>query len=966
MPHLAFISPAALWLILLLIPLWALALATPHRLSPTRFWISLIVRSALVLALVLALAGTQFVRPVQDIATVFLIDSSDSISASARARAEAFVQEALGEMDAGDRAAVVVFGENALVERAPSDSDVLGRILSTPLATRTDTEEAVQLGLALFPADAQKRLVLLSDGGQNTGDAMEAVHLATARNIPIDIVDLSGAVGGPEALVANLEAPNQVRDGQEIELIAAVESSVAQPSRLRVLHDQDVLVDQEVQLAEGTTRFSFMVQPQDQGFQRYRVQIEAANDGRVQNNEAAALVQVQGPPRVLLVEGTPGDATALRDALNVANMTAEVVEPQVMPADLAGLSAYDGVALINVPARSLPVEATALLQVYVRDLGKGLVMIGGEESFGVGGYGDTPVEKALPVYMDVRDREERPNLALVFVIDKSGSMAACHCSSPNRSSAQINQGSERKVDIAKEAVAQASTMLTAQDMLGIVAFDAGADSILPATRDVSVDQVLDAISGVQPDGTTNVRAGLIEAERMLQNADARIKHIVLLTDGWGSSGDHLGLARELYDQGITLTVVAAGSGSAEYLEQMANTGGGRYYPAEDMAEVPQIFLQETIMAVGNYIIEEPFIPTLTANSPTLAGIETNLPPLYGYNGSTIKETAHQTLAANDNAPILASWQYGLGRSIAWTSDTKGKWARDWVTWSEFPRFASQMVGWTLPTQTESAIQADLRVEGSETVLNVQVADAQGQPRDSLTLVATLVGGDGERRDVELTQVAPGKYHGSIPSPAPGTYLIQIAGSQDDRVIVQEVAGLVVPYSTEYQLGQSNPALLAEIRQAAGGRDLTDATDVFQPTNAVVVRAQEIALPLLWFVLILLPFDIGVRRLMLRRSDWSAARDQIARRFTSQPTAPVPASADPTIERLAQAKQRAAPRSYARPAPPEAATPTETPAPPSQRPLDHRESPTQTDAPDDAMARLRAAKERARKRARGEE
>jgi Mg-chelatase subunit ChlD len=964
MPGLTFIYPGALWLLLLLIPLWWFALALPRRLASWRFYTSLALRSTLILALILALAGAQIIWPVNALTTVFVIDSSDSISPSMRGQAEAYVQEALATMQQGQQAAVVVFGENALVERAPSEVAFLGRISSVPVANRTNIGEALQLGLALFPADAQKRLVLLSDGGENSGDAQETARLAAARGVPVDIVDLSDSTTDAEVLVAELDAPDRVRDTQELTLVATVESNRAQAATLRLLSDQDVLAEQQVQLAVGVNRYSFTVPAEGQGFQRYRVQVDPAEDGRVQNNEATALVQVQGPPRVLLVEGQPQDAVAFANALSAANITVETVSPDRVPTDLSGLSAYEAVVLINVPARNVPVQTTAALPIYVRDLGRGLVMVGGEESYGVGGYGRTPIEEALPVYMDVRDREERPDLALVFVIDKSGSMDACHCAGPNRSSAQFQSG-ERKIDIAKEAVAQAATLLGPSDTLAIVAFDDGAQWVLPATAGPTGDQVISAVSNIEPRGSTNVRAGMRMAEEVLAQTDARIKHAILLTDGWGSGSDNVDLARRMRDQGMTLTVVAAGSGSADYLDRLAQAGGGRYYPAEDMSEVPQIFLQETITAVGNYIIEEPTLPAQAADSPLLTGLASGLPTLYGYNGTTAKETARQVLVAPDETPILATWQYGLGRSIAWTSDVKAKWARDWVNWSEFPRFASQMIDWVLPAQTDQGVSTNIQVQGASTEIVVNLADDAGMPRENVDLTATLLGSDGSRQEVPLEQVAPGEYRGSVSNPLPGTYLVQLAGKTDGRAVVQEVAGMVVPYSAEYRQNQPDPALLAALRAETGGNDISsEPAAAFAPTGERVVSAREIGLPLLWLALILLPLDIGLRRLFLQRRDFVA----IGRSFAREK--PVPPTTPDNFERLNQARQRAH-----RPVPPLSAPPLDTlppdtppargpvpPAPPSANPP-AANSPTDERDP---LERLREAKERARRRARGDE
>lgn len=939
MPRLSFIYPEMLWLLGTVALIWAVALLTPRRLAPLRFWGGLALRSIIALALILAVAGAQLVLPVDQLTTVFLLDGSDSLAPSLRAQAETFIQDALAEMPAGDRAAIVVFGGSALVERAPSDSTRLGRIASVPEATRTNIADAIQLGLALFPGDSEKRLVLLSDGAENSGHAIEAARLAVARDVPISFVDLSLPGGDAEALVAQLEAPTRVREGQLASLKATIESTIAQRATVRLLGDAGVIAERQVDLTPGATVVPFEVAVSGSGFQRYRVQVQPERDGRAQNNEVAALIQVQGPPRVLVVADDQPATAALVSALEATNVRAELLAPDAIPTDLAGLSVYDAVILANTPARKLPVGTVAALPSYVRDLGKGLLMIGGDQSFGVGGYGRTPVEEALPVYMDVRNREERPDLAIVFVVDKSGSMDACHCSSPDRGSAQLSTTGDRKVDIAKDAIAQAAALLSDHDRMGVITFDSQAFETMGLTQGATVDEVVSAVAGVQPRGATNVRAGLLKAEDVLLSADARIKHVILLTDGWGGGGSQADVAQRMRGEGITLSVVAAGGGSADYLEQLADEGGGRYYPATDMADVPQIFVQETITTVGNYIIERPFTPTAVGESPILAGIGAT-PALYGFNGSTLKDTARLVLATDDDQPLLATWQYGLGHSTAWMSDASGRWAKDWVAWPDFPRFVGQMLESVLPVRGGQEMSTDVTVSGGETTVQL---DTGALASGDLTVTATLIGGDGSRRELPLVQTGPSSYQGRVESPAPGTYLVQISGTQGDRPVIQETAGLAVPYSSEYRSSQGNPALLSELGALTGGDALSDPAQAFAHIDTRVTSAREIGLPLALLALLLLPLDIALRRLMLRREDFGA----LGQWWAARRAAPV-ASAGPTatMERLAEAKRRAAASRSGAPEPP---APSAPPA-----------------APDDPIERLKAARERARRRAAGDE
>ena len=375
--------------------------------------------------------------------------------------------------------------------------------------------------------------------------------------------------------------------------------------------------------------------------------------------------------------------------------------------------------------------------------------------------------------------------------------------------------------------------------------------------------ITSALAPIKPNGRTNIFAGLALAQQTLSQSQAAIKHIVLFTDGLGPGGDTITQAQQFAQQGITLSVVGEGFGAVDYLTQLAQAGHGRYIQVQNTTtDVPQIFLQETQTVSSRFAVEHPFTPAYAAASPILAGLDQGLPQLYGYNGTTPKQTATIALAATDGSPVLAQWQYGLGRTVAWTSDVQGHWARDWVNWPEFPRFAAQLLGWVLPNVSGSGLQADLRTQGQQTQLTVTALDAAGQPRTSLDMRAVLVNSDGTQQLVPLAAAAPGVYRGSLASPPPGSYTIQIAGTQAGQVVAQDSAALVVPYSPEYRIGQANPALLDQLARATGGAPLAQPADAFARADQHIGAAREIALPLLLLALTLLPIDIAVRRLMV--------------------------------------------------------------------------------------------------------
>ncbi len=587
-------------------------------------------------------------------------------------------------------------------------------------------------------------------------------------------------------------------------------------------------------------------------------------------------------------------------------------------------------------------------------------MIGGPDSFGAGGYLRTPVEKALPVDMDVRSRTQQPNLAIVFVVDKSGSMGRCHCDNPNLLPGQYSrvESGLPKVDIAKDAVMQAGRALGRADYVGVVAFDSNALWALHVQQGASPDLIQQSIGGLQAEGQTNIYAGLSEAEAALAKTPARLKHVILLTDGWSRSFQYDALDRQLQNEGITLSVVAAGDGSATYLEQLARDGGGRYYAARNMTEVPQLFFQETVQAQGSYIVEEAFLPIPAGSTPILRGLDvTGLPALRGYNGTTPKAAARVALVSDQGDPVLASWQFGLGRAVAWTSDAKGQWASDWVKWGQFNTFVAQLTNWVLPQPADGELQTAFASDGAQTSLDVTSTDSAGRPRDTdrLDMHATIVAPNLESHDVTLTQVAPGRYRGQLPSMPAGTYLVQVTQQEaSGNPVASATTGWVIPYSPEYKLLDASASVLRDVAQATGGEEITSPDLAFAPFPRPAARAQPIWQGLLLLTALLFPLDVAARRLRITRED--------VRRFLAWARLPSPrerARAPRVLQGLFAARERARGNRVRAPLP-TAIRPTTEGRPPAQQPPANKSTPPLVASPEAMTERLKKAKDRAGK------
>ncbi len=986
----SFDAPLAL---LLLIPALILTvglhLGARRRMGSGRRRVALVVRSLLLAALVFALAGFQLVLPVDRLATVFVVDMSDSVGTAGREDALAFLRSTLKERPDGDVAGIVAFGREALVERLPSDLGDVDRIASTPVTSASDIGAALRLATALFPDDAQKRIVLLSDGNDTTGGGQAEAALAASRGVRIETRRI-GPGDVDEVLIERLTSPSTARLGESIPIAAEIRSTVAQTATVRLFADGALAATQPVELAAGVTRVTFDVKPTEAGFHTFRAVVEAARDTFSQNDRADTNTIVKGEPRTLVLAGDDTVAAELVAALKDQREQVDTIVPEALPTDFASLAGYDSVVLVDVPRLRLNDRQLAALQVYVRDLGKGLVMVGGPKSYGAGGYQKTPLEETLPVDMGVRDRQKQPDIALVVVIDQSGSMAACHCNSFNGGmGGGSGIGGVQKVDIGKEAILRAAAALTERDELGVVGFNEAAHWVVRTQPLGGIGDLQGQIAGIRADGQTNIYAGLDQAVQSLEGTTATRRHIILLTDGWSTSGQYDAILAKMKADGITLSTVGAGGGANPFLEQLAKQGGGRFYAATNPSSIPDIFLKETQQVSGQQIVEETFFPIQTSSSPILRGLDAGLPQLRGYNGTTIKPAAQSILVTARDDPLLASWQYGLGRSVAWTSDSTGRWAKDWVGWSGFNRFFSQLVSWTFPGEETGGIEATFETTGNTTGLHVESVEPDGSPRDFYSTSASIVGPDLEPVTVNLVQVAPGVYTAPLGELTPGAYAVRVTQTRPGTSPLGRTVGLVAPTSAEYrQLGANEP-FLASLRSATGGGVVTAPTDPWIHDLTATDRFTELWPFLLVLALLLWPLDIALRRMSLGRRELAGARGWLRgigrrRRAAGPRTATAegllaasgrasssdtraamrsPATA-PVIQPNAEAAQ---PRPATTTTPPIPARPGRSAASPAAQtptPLPPAPSPTTAPAPvdeTDTMARLRDAKRRARER-----
>lgn len=873
------------WALLLMVPcaifVWWTIRHTP-RLTGGRKKLAVAVR-ALILALLVAVASglSPYLR-MDHRAVVFVADRSASVGEEERLAG--WIGEALAAKGDSDRAAVVSFGLNASVERTLSvdETDVF--------SLRTEVNDSfsniaggLQLGSGLLGEGG--KIVLLSDGEENVGDLLRQGELLKNRGIAVDVVALPKRELR-DAAVESLRVPADLNAGEKFSYEITVSSTFAGEAELRLYEENTEKFRSVVALETGENRFVFQDVAETPGLHRYRAEIYAAGDERGENNANYAFSRVDGLPRVLIVEGEEGTSGNMAGALEASLIPYDILLPEQLPAELADYARYDSIVLNNVPATRIAEAPMMHLGAAVRDYGIGLVMAGGSDSYGLGGYYKTEVERALPVYMDLKGKRQMPSLGLILVIDKSGSMDG------------------GKLELAKEAALRTVELLREDDTVGVIAFDGSPWWVQEPVKLTDRDAVASVIQGIRPDGGTEIYTAVSSALSRMLEVEAQRKHIILLTDGQSAgNGSYSALTDTMNDNGITMSTVAVGNGAdTALLERLAGDANGRYYFTNDQSTIPSIFSRETTLMSRTYIVEDRFVPRLGRAGDWASAFAGGVPAVDAYVATTAKETADAVLLTPMGDPLLARWQYGSGRSVAWTSDLKGEWAGEWTGWDRFPDVFAQWVKWTFPQFNGAPYDVEADWQGGEGSVTIRETTASAGSATELNAVVT--GPDGERTELTPLPVAPGEYAGGLPLSGPGVYMMQIGKNGESG---GTTSGFVIPYAPEYRLteggGEDKLRRLAEL---TGGRllDAAEPGEAFAGERIAHRRTIDIDRALLVAALLLWLLDIAVRRVSLpwgRVSAWLRERLPFGRGTVAGGAGP--AAADAALARLQERKGR---------------------------------------------------------------
>jgi Mg-chelatase subunit ChlD len=882
-----------------------------------------------VILMLLVVIATVPVAPLggKGLDVVVVADLSRSMPADSRSRSLEIVKLIEQRRAAGDRVGIVTYGRESRIERLPEAFGEAAEFVQQVDAEGSDLGGAIGLAASLIPRERRGRLIVLSDGEANGTPVMAAAQEAAARGIPIDYRAFSRD-GTADVAVESLDLPASVDEREPFQFTASVRTDRAIESEAILFRDGAEIARTTRTFQPGTTQLTFRDLVDRPGVARYRLELSVKGDRVPENNLGDGAVRVDAPATILLVNAS-GRPDNFSRALAAGKLRVRTIAASALPQNPADLLAFRAVILEDVPAGAAGPQALGALVRLVDDLGGGLLVTGGQASFGVGGYFKSVLDPYLPVSMEVRNEHRKLSLAMAVVLDRSGSMAA-----------PAGDG-RTKMDLANLGTCAAIQTLGPFDEVGVIAVDSAAHVISPLTSASEKDRICDEVRRIESmGGGIFTYTALVTAAKTVQASDKGTRHIVLFADAADAEepGDYIRLLETLKPLGITVSVIGLGSETdpdAAFLKDVAARGMGRIHFTASADDLPRLFAQEAITVARSSFVTDPTGVRALPDMVLLGELPGSaFPGLDGYNLTYLRPGATMGAVTTDeyHAPALAFWHRGLGRVAALTAPVDGTYARRLNAWRDFQGFSVGLGRWLLGGAPPSGIQATIERRGGQGIVRIELdpGRARGDAGDVRAATATVLApgarsGQAAQR-LPLSWVGEDALEARFPLQSSGIYLGAVRLGTGE---VLPLPPLTLPYSPEFE-PRSDPgegrAALAEMARLTGGAERTTWDDVFRASGSRDRQMRDLVIPLTAILLALHLLEIGGRRLLLfaairgwmqtlaiprpriawmRRPGAAVPASRSAQSDPSPPPAPPPpAPPQPIASPLARAKAKA--------------------------------------------------------------
>ena len=804
------------------------------------------------------LANPQIVTSSRDLSVVFLMDRSLSTGGDSQQWQLDYLRDALSQRGRDDAFGIVLFGKETREELpvGTHDSSQIRPFSAVVDREASNLTSALRFAATVFPGGTANRLVVLTDGQSTESESAEEAAALAAAGVEVWTVPSPQNSQVRDLLLSRLEAPNSIALNEPFVLRAVIESQGIKEAELLLSANGQPKERLRLQLKDGPNLFLIPQRSQVAGPVRYEARVTSALDQRSENNKGETLVVVGQQQVVLVLRESPGPG-ALVPWLEKAGLKAQAVTPNELPRRVGAWRDVSALVIEDVSALAWSLELQNVVSLLVRDGGMGLMMAGSDSTFGVGGYGYTPIEPLLPVELAIRRPKDMPLAALVQCLDKSGSMSG------------------RPIEMAREAAIAASETLSEKDLIGVISFDEAARWVYPLGLKGSGAEFTKKVASLRAGGGTDLYPALSRAITELTKATAALKHVIILSDGATAPADFDKLLEQANQQKISISAVALGSGAdVDFLTRLTKKGKGRLYLAPDAGPntpLPQIFIREALLATGSGLSQKPTEIRTTpegADSPLLKGLtfETS-PPLTTYNLSTPKGgTASTLLASPKGDPILATGRAGLGKTAAWTSDLGARWAAPWMSVSS-PGGLSLLETLILRTVRSVNAVGDLneRSRGNElqtrTLQSGELSQVELHLKTREPLIgpvkALVVNGRGEQSTTTLYPDSPYQASGTVQVTSAGSSLV-FAHDAEGGLLARTT--LSIPLAPEFARLGNDTELLKNLASRAQGEYSPPAESVFRSPTHPTLRRTPVSDSLAKIALLLLMLEVAVRRL----------------------------------------------------------------------------------------------------------
>ena len=799
----------------------------------------IILRTLIVLLLILALSQPIINTYTRKQSVIFIADRSISMRKYNFDSLE-FIKSTLSNKKEEDKYGVIAFAEEQKLEKNFVDEDDFSVFQSQLNSNFTNIESVLKKSLSLLSSEEKSKVILLSDGEENIGDAESIINDYQENDISIYSYKLERK-DTPEVYIENLILPKKTSPETDFELKAYINSTIKQSGILRIYHNENLILEKNQELEEGNNKYTFTLNFSEGGYHNLRVELEAERDFYKMNNILEEFIFVRGESSILLLNNERETHNKFINSLNQNNFNINQIESRFFSYNLNELEKFEVVIMENISAESLNLRQMKNLISYISDSGGGLLFLGGDNSFGAGNYANSPLETISPLSSEVKSEVYFPSISIVIALDKSDSMKEI----------QNPAGNLTKLDLAKEATIGVIDFLVKDEKLGVVGFDSTATVLSPLEKITDKYLLYERFSRIKASGGTNIYNGLQESYDLLLNDDSSIKHIILISDGKTSSADFDIILNKINENKITLTTVAVGKEADEVLmKELAEKGKGKYYYADTVNSLPGIFAAEAKRITNPAIINK---ETQVKASPNLNEITTinlnNIPVINKYNATSQQKSADVLMASEDEFPLLAIWRYGLGRVAAFSGDSGREFSKEWLEWPGYDKFWSDMLKWIKRPSESNLISPQVVKKDNKLLFQVNANNNEGEYINYLDMNGVINGPGDYHNSFQLEQTGAGLYANEIEIPGPGSYLINFNFKDSNGQLQQKTEAYVLSYSPEY-LPSNGEKTLEKLVKETKGNFIESPDDVFA-NRPLVISGQKSIWPYLVIVALLL-------------------------------------------------------------------------------------------------------------------